>query len=534
MIFLVVLLVILILNFFLQFKIAQKLGHPHSWFAFVPILQMIQFLQLGGYRGWWILSFLIPILPMIIFFHAGVKIARRCGQRGVFAILMFIPVLGLLAMWKLWKTRVVFVPEPGEAAVVNQVAAMLAENVDVAQIQQQANEQNIDPEKFERILQYARAVQSSGNAATGDGASVLGKGAIWGIFLFLVLGLPAAGAAAFYFLNPSDMMSKIIARMILGSVTIESSPIISTSRPAPASSRNSLTVQSSNFEPTKASDISVIFPEKPEEVERLGEKRWKYQLELRNKVNGNLFVLSSRKTPRGGGGGTYYFKGKLKKDIYDELEIKSVVFGKPNYGEFDWKLDFYDCTQIEGDCESFVRQSKPEPIKTFQKRFSYQAGMDAPEEILENSPDPQNIKDDSAFETTERTDILLDFPDRPWDVPEENPENNWNFNYILQNRVNGKLAVYISEKSPNERKEKMIYLQGSQKQNFTFPVQAVQGNWILDLKFYDCQTVPADQNCKTYFIRNQDKPLKTYRREIKFHPNNGAPQIWGISGKSVQ
>ena len=386
MIFLVVLLVILILNFFLQFKIAQKLGHPHSWFAFVPILQMIQFLQLGGYRGWWILSFLIPILPIIIFFHAGVKIARRCGQRGVFAILMFIPVLGLLAMWKLWKTRVVFVPQPGEAAVVNQVAAMLAENVDVAQIQQQANEQNIDPEKFERILQYARAVQSSGNAATGDGASVLGKGAIWGIFLFLVLGLPAAGAAAFYFLNPSE----IIAKMVLGSVQIKSSPSVSASRPAPAPSRNSLTVQSSNFEPTKASDISVIFPEKPEEVERLGKKRWQYKFEIKNKVNGNLLLISSEETPRGGGGGMTQFKGKsLKRSVHTKFEIKSVVFDKPNYGEFGLKLDFYDCTQISGDCQSFVRQSEPEPIKTFQKRFSYQAGMDAPEEILENFPAPQ-------------------------------------------------------------------------------------------------------------------------------------------------
>ena len=90
-------------------KVAKKLNHENPWFAWIPILNVVQVFQLGEQNPWLILLVLIPglgaLIVGVISIIALMKICEKRGYDKLLALLMLIPigsyiVLGMLAWGK--------------------------------------------------------------------------------------------------------------------------------------------------------------------------------------------------------------------------------------------------------------------------------------------------------------------------------------------------------------------------------------------------------------------------------------------------
>ena len=81
------------------YVIAQKQGHPSPWWAFVPIVQAVLFMQLGDQNPWLLLLALIPILGALIILVlsliAWMRIAEKQGFPGWYGLLTLVPLVGI-------------------------------------------------------------------------------------------------------------------------------------------------------------------------------------------------------------------------------------------------------------------------------------------------------------------------------------------------------------------------------------------------------------------------------------------------------
>lgn len=84
---------------FCLMKIANKTNTPNSWFAWIPILNVILMLQISQKPMWWLIFFFIPILNIlgIIFMVLmWMAIAERVGKPSWWGILMIVPIANLI------------------------------------------------------------------------------------------------------------------------------------------------------------------------------------------------------------------------------------------------------------------------------------------------------------------------------------------------------------------------------------------------------------------------------------------------------
>lgn len=83
-------------------KVADKLGHPKSWFAWVPVLNIILKFQLGEQNPWLILLGLIPIVGsvviMVLTVIVTIKICEKLGHEKLLGLLTLIPI-GAIVLW---------------------------------------------------------------------------------------------------------------------------------------------------------------------------------------------------------------------------------------------------------------------------------------------------------------------------------------------------------------------------------------------------------------------------------------------------
>ena len=77
--------------------IANKTGHTeNSWFAWIPILNIILMLQVADKPIWWIILLLIPLVNIVMGIIIWMAIAEARGKESWWGILMIIPVVGLI------------------------------------------------------------------------------------------------------------------------------------------------------------------------------------------------------------------------------------------------------------------------------------------------------------------------------------------------------------------------------------------------------------------------------------------------------
>jgi len=81
---------------FCMMTIANKVGVENSWFAWIPILNVILLIQIADKPLWWFVLLLIPLLNIIIAVIIWMAIAERRGKPNWLGILMIIPFVNFI------------------------------------------------------------------------------------------------------------------------------------------------------------------------------------------------------------------------------------------------------------------------------------------------------------------------------------------------------------------------------------------------------------------------------------------------------
>lgn len=66
-----------------------------AWKAWIPIYNMVKFLQIGGYSGWWILLCWISPVNTVLFALAAYEIGKKLGKSNAGWIILYI-FLGII------------------------------------------------------------------------------------------------------------------------------------------------------------------------------------------------------------------------------------------------------------------------------------------------------------------------------------------------------------------------------------------------------------------------------------------------------
>ncbi|MCP4703501.1 MAG: hypothetical protein GY865_02740 [candidate division Zixibacteria bacterium] len=105
---------------FTQFKIAQKVGHESPWWAWVPILNFFQQIQMAGKEWYWFLLCLVPVVNIFVIAAIWMEIARNCRQSAAWGIMAIIPILNFIALPYLAFSSDASVPPPPPAEAPRQ------------------------------------------------------------------------------------------------------------------------------------------------------------------------------------------------------------------------------------------------------------------------------------------------------------------------------------------------------------------------------------------------------------------------------
>lgn len=176
----------------LQFKLAQRLKHENSWYAFIPILNVIQLLEMGRVSAWWVLINAIPFigfLPFLFFLgKAYFNISERGGERPLFGLLLFVPFVNYWAMYRLINNSHVYVENHDEASVASVIIkGEEEEGLQDSEIQSQAIAQGVPIEIFQRSLEKAKIAHALGVPIVTEESKVTSRGIIWALFFFPLL-----------------------------------------------------------------------------------------------------------------------------------------------------------------------------------------------------------------------------------------------------------------------------------------------------------------------------------------------------------
>lgn len=93
--FLIFTVLLYILCAFPMYKIAQKAGHDHPVWAWIPILNTIQMIQIGGLPIWIIILLFIPYVNIVVSIYIVVKLLQSFdrGSIGMILLAVFIPLV---------------------------------------------------------------------------------------------------------------------------------------------------------------------------------------------------------------------------------------------------------------------------------------------------------------------------------------------------------------------------------------------------------------------------------------------------------
>lgn len=81
-------------------RIAEKTGHAaKSWFAWIPVANIVLICWVAGKRGWWTALMFIPFVNIVISFILWYKVAIACKKPGWLGIIVvLVPIGNLVAL----------------------------------------------------------------------------------------------------------------------------------------------------------------------------------------------------------------------------------------------------------------------------------------------------------------------------------------------------------------------------------------------------------------------------------------------------
>jgi hypothetical protein len=78
--------------------IANKTNTPNSWFAWIPILNLVLILQIAKKPVWWIILLIIPIVNIVIYIITLVAVCEARGKSPWLVVALLLPVVNLAAL----------------------------------------------------------------------------------------------------------------------------------------------------------------------------------------------------------------------------------------------------------------------------------------------------------------------------------------------------------------------------------------------------------------------------------------------------
>jgi hypothetical protein len=79
--------------------IAKKTGNDqNTWWAWVPILQVLLILKIAGVQWWWIFLFLVPLVNIAVAIYIWVKISKSLSKHAIWGVLMIVPFFDLFVL----------------------------------------------------------------------------------------------------------------------------------------------------------------------------------------------------------------------------------------------------------------------------------------------------------------------------------------------------------------------------------------------------------------------------------------------------
>lgn len=86
-------------------KIGKELGYKNSWFAWIPLLNLIMIMQLGEKSAWWIL---VPLVGEIMMIIAIMRITEKRGYDKLLGLLVLTGIGTYILLYLLaWSPKTV-------------------------------------------------------------------------------------------------------------------------------------------------------------------------------------------------------------------------------------------------------------------------------------------------------------------------------------------------------------------------------------------------------------------------------------------
>ena len=81
-----------------QYTIAKKVGHNSPWWAWIPILNWYQPIEMANKPWWYFLLYFVPIANIIVIAMVWMGVAQNRGKSPAWGIMMLIPFINLVAL----------------------------------------------------------------------------------------------------------------------------------------------------------------------------------------------------------------------------------------------------------------------------------------------------------------------------------------------------------------------------------------------------------------------------------------------------
>ena len=136
------------------------------WFAFVPLLSLIQWFQMGRVSAFNILWLFLPVVGWFILFpykwiRATINISERGGERGSYCILFLLPVVKTAALIRLSLKRGFWVKTSTEAKVIEKIMKGLDSKHSIDDLRKFALKHGISVDDFESGVDKALTIQNN-------------------------------------------------------------------------------------------------------------------------------------------------------------------------------------------------------------------------------------------------------------------------------------------------------------------------------------------------------------------------------------
>jgi uncharacterized membrane protein YhaH (DUF805 family) len=81
------------------YKLAIKANHPSPVWSFIPILNVVQIIQISKLTLWMLLILCIPFVNGIAAIYIYVKFFQAYGKSGWLSLIMYIPIISYIYLW---------------------------------------------------------------------------------------------------------------------------------------------------------------------------------------------------------------------------------------------------------------------------------------------------------------------------------------------------------------------------------------------------------------------------------------------------